>query len=129
MVLKGLNKNMEKITKENIEKEYPNNLRNNVLIKKKDLEDKYFDLLNKYNRFLASFLKEKLPLEQIDENMSKSELDFVKIEEKDMDFYQSIWSIPRHHHPSRMGEKRVLRRGSTWRWECDRIPLQHLLRH
>ena len=79
---------MEKITKENIEKEYPNNLRNNNLIKKRGLENKYFDLLNKYNKFLTSFLKEKLPLEQIDENMGKSELNFVKIKEEDMDFYQ-----------------------------------------
>ena len=79
---------MEIITKENIVKEYPNNLRNIDLIHKRGLEDKYFDLLNKYNNFLTSFLKEKLPLEQIDENMSKSELDFVKIKEEDMDFYQ-----------------------------------------
>lgn len=91
--MKGLNKNMEKITKENIEKEYPNNLRNNNLIKKRGLENKYFDLLNKYNKFLTSFLKEKLPLEQIDENMGKSELDFVRIEENDMDFYQITSTI------------------------------------
>ncbi len=79
---------MEKITKENIAKEYPNNLRDWEIISKRGLEDKYFDLLNKYNSFLTSFIKEKLPLEQIANNMNKSELDFKKMQEKDMDFYQ-----------------------------------------
>lgn len=79
---------MKEITKNNINFEYPNNLRNNELIKKIGTEDKYFELLNKYNRYLTKFLKEKLPLEQIDNNMKKSELNFNKINEHDMDFYQ-----------------------------------------
>ena len=79
---------MQEITKENIVLEYPNNLRNSNLIIKRNLNDKYFKLLNKYNKFLTSFLKEKLPLKEIDKNMKESELNFVKVKNDDMDFYQ-----------------------------------------
>ena len=79
---------MEKITNKNINKEYPNVPRNEDLIKEKGLEKKYYDLLNKYNAFFTCYLKEKLPLEEIDKNMRESELNFVKIEEDNMDFYQ-----------------------------------------
>lgn len=82
-----------KISIENIEKQYPSNLINYDLLKEKGLgedkpNEKYFELLNKYKNFFESYLKEKLPLEHIDNNMSESELNFKPIEEKDMDFYQ-----------------------------------------
>ena len=63
-----------KISIENIEKEYPSNLINYDLLKEKGLgedkpNEKYFELLNKYKNFFESYLKEKLPLEHIDNNM------------------------------------------------------------
>lgn len=87
-----------KISIENIEKEYPSNLINYDLLKEKGLgekdpNEKYFELLNKYKSFFEDYLKEKLPLLQIDNNMKESELAFKPIEETNMDFYQITSSM------------------------------------
>ena len=80
------------ITKENIEYEYPQE-RNNDLLEEKgfkidDGDNEYFKLLNNYKKLFENYLKEKLPLQLIDDNMKKSDLKFVPIKEEDMDFYQ-----------------------------------------
>lgn len=80
------------ITKENIEFEYPQ-IRNNDLLAIKgfridDDNNEYFKLLNNYKKLFESYLKEKLPLQLIDENIKKSELKFIPMKEDNMDFYQ-----------------------------------------
>lgn len=83
---------MEKITRENINMQYPRIVNNDLLDEKKfeseDLNDKYFNAMNLYKLFFETYLKEKLPLELIDNNLKKSDLKFVPIKEEDMDFYQ-----------------------------------------
>ncbi|WP_428047903.1 hypothetical protein [Candidatus Proelusimicrobium excrementi] len=80
------------ITKENIEYEYPQERNNDLLVEKgfkiDDENNEYFKLLNNYKKLFESYLKEKLPLELIDDNMKSSDLKFVQIKEEDMDFYQ-----------------------------------------
>lgn len=80
------------ITKENIEYEYPQIRNNDLLVEKgfkiDDENNDYFKLLNNYKKLFESYLKEKLPLELIDDNMKKSDLKFVKVKEENMDFYQ-----------------------------------------
>ena len=80
------------ITKENIEYEYPQIRNNDLLVEKgfkiDDENSEYFKLLNNYKKLFESYLKEKLPLELIDDNMKRSDLKFVPIKEEDMDFYQ-----------------------------------------
>lgn len=79
------------ITKDNIGFMYPLII-NNELLKEKGFnvyeDSSYFDLLNKYKVFLEQYLKEKLCLDLIDENLGKSPLGFEKIKEEDKDFYQ-----------------------------------------
>ena len=80
---------MEKITKENIGKQYPIIDNSELMLKKGfDNDNKYFELLNLYKSFFETYLKEKLPLQLIDDNMKESELKFEPIKEEDMDFYQ-----------------------------------------
>lgn len=80
------------ITKDNIELVYPQITNNDLLVKKgfkiDEENNEYFTLLNKYKKFFEGYLKEKLPLELIDDNMKKSDLKFVPIKKEDMDFYQ-----------------------------------------
>jgi len=80
------------ITKDNIELVYPQITNNDLLVEKgfKIDEDnnEYFKLLNKYKKLFEEYLKEKLPLELIDDNMKKSDLKFVPIKKENMDFYQ-----------------------------------------
>ena len=80
------------ITKDNIEFVYPQIINNDLLVQKgfkiDDEENLYFKLLNKYKKLFEEYLKEKLPLELIDDNMKKSDLKFVPIKKEDMDFYQ-----------------------------------------
>ena len=59
------------ITKENIEYEYPQE-RNNDLLEEKgfkidDGDNEYFKLLNNYKKLFENYLKEKLPLQLIDD--------------------------------------------------------------
>lgn len=79
------------ITKDNIGYMYPQII-NNDLLKEKGFniyEDNfYFKLLNRYKIFLEQYLKEKLCLDLIDENLEKSPLGFEKIKDEDKDFYQ-----------------------------------------
>ena len=91
-----------KIDLSNIEKAYPNDLINYELLKAKKLgddkpNDKYFKLLNKYKSFFEKYLKEKLPLEQIDNNFKESNLDFKVIEDEDKDFYQITSTMGLHY--------------------------------
>ena len=83
---------MKMITKENIELVYPQIVNNDLLVEKgfkiDDENNEYFKLLNKYKKLFEEYLKEKLPLELIDDNMKKSDLKFVPIKKDDMDFYQ-----------------------------------------
>lgn len=83
---------MKMITKENIELVYPQIINNDLLVEKgfkiDDENNEYFKLLNKYKKLFEEYLKEKLPLELIDDNMKKSDLKFVPIKKDDMDFYQ-----------------------------------------
>jgi len=80
------------ISKDNIELVYPQITNNDLLVEKgfKIDEDnnEYFKLLNKYKKLFEEYLKEKLPLELIDDNMKKSDLKFVPIKKENMDFYQ-----------------------------------------
>jgi len=83
---------MEKITKENISLEYPNAI-NYDLLKEKGLGDtepneRYFKLVNNYKSIFETYLKDILPLEQIDKNMKESKLKFMPIKEENMDYYQ-----------------------------------------
>lgn len=80
------------ITKDNIELVYPQIINNDLLVQKgfkiDDENNEYFKLINKYKKLFEEYLKEKLPLELIDDNMKKSDLKFVPIKKEDMDFYQ-----------------------------------------
>ena len=80
------------ITKENIELQYPQITNNDLLVQKgfkiDEDDNNYFKLLNKYKKLFEEYLKEKLPLELINDNMKKSNLKFVPIKKEDMDFYQ-----------------------------------------
>lgn len=80
------------ITKENIEFEYPQIRNNDLLVEKgfkiDDDNSEYFKLLNNYKKLFESYLKDKLPLQLIDDNMKSSDLKFVPVKEEDMDFYQ-----------------------------------------
>lgn len=89
---------MEKITLENIDMQIPNNI-NSDLIEEKGLgEDKpsseYFELVNRYKDFFGKYLMELLPLEQIDNNMKNSKLNYVPIKDDDKDFYQITSLLP-----------------------------------
>ncbi len=79
------------ITKDNIGCMYPQII-NNDLLKEKGFniyeDNSYFELLNRYKSFLEQYLKEKLCLDLIDENLEKSPLGFEKIKDEDKDFYQ-----------------------------------------
>ena len=80
------------ITKDNIELVYPQITNNDLLVEKgfkiDEENNEYFKLLNKYKKLFEEYLKEKLPLELIDDNMKKSDLKFVPVKKEDMDFYQ-----------------------------------------
>lgn len=81
------------INAENIVKQYPSRvIRRDLLIAKGLGEgmpnEKYYILLNRYKSFFEQFLKEQLPLEEIDQNMKESKLDFRPVKKKDQDFYQ-----------------------------------------
>lgn len=82
-----------KITQDNFENQSPN-LINYELLLEKNLghevpNEKYFQLLNLYKLYFEQYLKELLPLNLIDENMKKSDLSYTKVNDDDMDFYQS----------------------------------------
>ena len=83
---------MKKITSKNLNSEFLN-LINFDLVREKGLgtetlNEKYFEILNKYKSFFETYLKENLPLDYIDQNMKESELDFRPIKDSKKDFYQ-----------------------------------------